>query len=183
MALITKKYTHQGAIIQALHVLSKFPKNERPTIKIVFNKEIKDQVTGKKIKKLDAARILKINYKSNGEIASVEVDRVGRSERKVAVFWPDHIKSLEIKIDKSDSEGVSIYQKTFMFTGRLDSMSRVEAESKVRDLGGKIVHTVTARLDYLVVGARPGMKLNKARNFSEINIIKEQEFISMISRG
>ena len=183
MTSITKKYTHLGAIIQALNVLSKFPIGERPTIKIRFNKEVKDQITRKKIRKLDAAKILKLNYKANGEIASVEIDKVGSIKKRAVVIWPIDIKSLEIKIDKSDSERISLSGKSFIFTGRLDSMLRNEAESKVRDSGGRIVHTVTARLDYLVLGSRPGTKLKKARNFSTIKIIKEQEFIDMLSRG
>lgn len=69
---------------------------------------------------------------------------------------------------------------TFLFTGSL-SIDRDLAKDMVRSLGAKVVSTVSSRLDYLVVGAEAGSKLSKAKNFPNIKIINEQEFLKIIN--
>ena len=53
--------------------------------------------------------------------------------------------------------------KTFVITGTLPSMSREEAADFIRAHGGKVTDSVSAKTDYLVIGASPGgTKYNKA---------------------
>lgn len=53
--------------------------------------------------------------------------------------------------------------KTFVITGTLPTMSREEAAEFIRAHGGKVTDSVSAKTDYLVVGASPGgTKYNKA---------------------
>jgi DNA ligase (NAD+) len=65
--------------------------------------------------------------------------------------------------------------KSFLFTGTLESMTRDEAEQRVIALGGKILKSVSKKLDFLVVGADPGSKLEKARTVG-VAILDEAEF-------
>ncbi len=69
--------------------------------------------------------------------------------------------------------------KTFLFTGTLN-MSREEAENLVRRAGGKILSSVGKNLNYLVSGDNPGSKLIKAKDFENIKIISEAEFIKLL---
>ncbi len=71
-------------------------------------------------------------------------------------------------------------EKRFVFTGTLSSMSRSEAQQKVKDLGGKISSALTKKTDFLVCGENPGSKEEKAKLWN-IEIISEKEFIERLS--
>jgi DNA ligase (NAD+) len=70
--------------------------------------------------------------------------------------------------------------KTFVFTGNLESVPRGEARSLVESLGAKTVSSVSKKVDYIVVGADPGSKVERARDLG-VQIITEEEFKKMIS--
>ena len=72
------------------------------------------------------------------------------------------------------------YQRTFVFTGKLDSMTRAEAMQLVVDNGGKCKGSVTRACNFLVLGNLAyasnltGKKSSKWRTAEE-NILKGQE--------
>jgi DNA ligase (NAD+) len=67
----------------------------------------------------------------------------------------------------------------FVVTGRLESFSRPEAESRIRELGGKAGSDITRKTSYLVVGADPGSKLARAQSLGT-KIIDEAEFKKLL---
>lgn len=71
---------------------------------------------------------------------------------------------------------------TFLFTGTMPTLKRSEAEGMVESNGGKIVGSVSARLNYLVVGEDAGSKLEKAKKLPSVKIITETEFLQMLNR-
>jgi DNA ligase (NAD+) len=69
---------------------------------------------------------------------------------------------------------------TFVVTGRLEAMSRTEAESLIKQQGGAIGSSVTKKTDYLVVGAEPGSKLARAESLGT-TILDEDAFLRFLS--
>jgi DNA ligase (NAD+) len=71
---------------------------------------------------------------------------------------------------------------TFVVTGRLDSMSRSEAQNRIKTLGGKATGSVTKKTNYLLAGAEAGSKLEKAQRLG-VHVIDEAEFIAFMDDG
>ena len=70
----------------------------------------------------------------------------------------------------------------FVITGRLEMMSRAEAQDQIKERGGKVTSSVTKKTDYLVTGAEPGSKLDKAKRIG-IHILDEDQFSELINKG
>ncbi len=67
--------------------------------------------------------------------------------------------------------------KSVVFTGAL-SRPRSEAEAVVKSLGGRPSSSVSKSTDFVVVGADPGSKYEKARQLG-VRILTEEEFQKM----
>lgn len=78
------------------------------------------------------------------------------------------------------SEGGTFSGKTFLFTGTLERLKRSDAEERVEAAGGKILSGVSSKLNYLIVGADAGSKLEKAKKLGTVAILTEEEFLEMI---
>lgn len=69
--------------------------------------------------------------------------------------------------------------KTFVFTGELESMTRPEAEEKVRLLGAKASGSVSKKTSFVVVGAEAGSKADKAKKLG-VTTLTEAEFLELL---
>jgi DNA ligase (NAD+) len=70
----------------------------------------------------------------------------------------------------------------FVITGRLERFSRPEAEARIKALGGTAKSDVTHKTTYLVVGAEPGSKLDRAQALG-IKQLTEEEFLKLVGQG
>jgi len=89
---------------------------------------------------------------------------------------------MHIERDSGRRAGGALSGKSFVLTGTLESMTRPEAKEAIEAMGGKVVDSVSASTDYLVVGAEPGSKLKKAQQFG-VAVLKESDFLSMVKRS
>ena len=69
--------------------------------------------------------------------------------------------------------------KTFVITGSLESMDREAAKEKIRARGGDASESVSKKTSYLVAGAEPGSKYEKAKALG-VKIIDEKEFLKLL---
>lgn len=69
--------------------------------------------------------------------------------------------------------------QSFVFTGELEGMTRSEAESKVRELGGSTPSSVSRKTSFVVEGSNPGSKLAKAGSLG-VRVIDEKAFLDLI---
>ncbi len=83
------------------------------------------------------------------------------------------------KVSAKKAEELPLAGKTFVLTGTLPSMTREEATGKIEALGGHVTSSVSNKTDYLLAGAEPGSKLDKAKELG-VRIIDDAEFRKML---
>jgi DNA ligase (NAD+) len=69
--------------------------------------------------------------------------------------------------------------KSFVFTGALANCSREEAGQLVMQHGAKVAGSVSKKTDYVVVGADPGSKYDKAKELG-VPVLTEPEFEKLL---
>jgi len=90
------------------------------------------------------------------------------------------ISILNIRNVKQNIKG-KLANKTFMFTGKLSSISRAEAKSLIEENSGKILSNVSKKLDYLVIGEKPTAKKVKQAKELNIKVISQSEWEKILN--
>jgi len=87
---------------------------------------------------------------------------------------------LQLRNEKRSRAGGGNFEGlTFLFTGTLSQLKRSDAEAMVEAGGGRLLSGVSSKLNYLVVGADAGSKLEKAKKIHTIRILTEEDFMTM----
>jgi DNA ligase (NAD+) len=74
----------------------------------------------------------------------------------------------------------AIAGKTVVFTGTLETVTRSEAKARAEALGAKVAGSVSAKTDYVVIGADAGSKAAKAQALG-VTTLTEQEWLELVS--
>ncbi len=87
---------------------------------------------------------------------------------------------LNIVSDNSNRSG-KLKNKTFMFTGKLDGISRAEAKSMIEKNSGNTMSNISKNLDFLVIGENPTKrKIEQAKKLN-IKVIKQKELYKLLN--
>ena len=131
----------------------------------------------------DKDRILKNLLDLDGigdtQIESIKSFFYNNTNLKITNDLIDELDITEYKINVNS--GV-FSNKKLMFTGGFKEMSRSEAKSIAENNGGKVLGSVSKKLDYLVVGdSKPTKrKINQAKNLN-IKIMTEKEWKDILN--
>jgi len=88
-------------------------------------------------------------------------------------------KGVTMKAEAAKPSELPLAGKEFVITGKLDSCTRTEAEARIRELGGLVGSSVSKKTNFLVVGADPGSKLDRARELGT-GLLNEKQFLAML---
>ena len=87
---------------------------------------------------------------------------------------------VNMKDERAAQKSSKFAGMTFVFTGTLAKRSREEAEALVASHGGKAGSSVSKKTNYVVVGADPGSKYEKAKSL-EVPILDEAQFDKLVA--
>ena len=122
------------------------------------------------------------------ELAAIPTVGPKIAESVVAFFRQEGNRRLIDKLRKAgvrlearapQADALPLAGQEFVITGRLEALTRHEAEALVKELGGSVGSSVTGKTTCLVVGAEPGSKLDRARTLGT-KLLTEEEFLHLI---
>ena len=137
-------------------------------------------------------KIFELKNRININKNLLELDGIGETQtRSIENFFSnktnlkityDLIQELEIANFIANKSSGIFSNKKIMFTGGFKNMSRSEAKAVAENNGGKVLGSVSKKLDYLVVGdSKPTVrKINQAKELN-IKIILEKEWNKMLN--
>ena len=92
------------------------------------------------------------------------------------------IQKLKVNDFKIKNKQGKFSNKTIMFTGGFKKMSRSEAKSLVENNGGKVLGSISKKLDILVVGdSKPTKKKIENAKELKIKIVEESEWYKTLN--
>ncbi len=127
--------------------------------------------------------------------ASVEelndIDDVGNTvAESIAAFFKNKMNTQELQElsglgihprEIASDAGSSFLGENFVLTGILSSLSRKEAIEMILQRGGKTSSSVSKKTSYILVGAEPGSKLEKAQRLG-VSVLDEEKFLALLEK-
>ncbi len=121
----------------------------------------------------------------------INIDGIGDTQlNSLKIFFNEKVnldvisnlsKLLDIQSFKEKNTSGRLKGQVFMFTGKLNNISRAEAKSLIENNGGKIVSNVTKKLDYLVIGEKPTNKKVDLAKKNKTKVIDQKKLEIMLN--
>ena len=150
--------------IENAKIIRDFVKNEKNFFNLVKKNKFQDL----------------INIDGIGETQIKSLEQFFQNENNIKVM-KNLIEILKFKNKEIKKKG-KLKDKSFMFTGKLQNISRAEAKNLIEENSGNIVSSVTKKLDYLVIGEKPtNRKVEQAKNLG-IKILSQKEWSNLLDK-
>ncbi len=128
-------------------------------------------------KNFDFDSFLNIDGIGEIQISSIKKFFINKENNKI-------IKELSVRLNIQNeiiNNSGKFKDFSFMITGKLENMSRAEAKSVIEKNSGKILSSVSKKLDYLIVGLKPtAKKVNQAKELG-IKIIDHKDLSKLLN--
>ena len=121
----------------------------------------------------------------------INIDGIGETQINSLKMFFNEKENLDVILNLSNSLDIQNFKENnssgkfkglvFMFTGKLNNISRAEAKSLIENNGGKIASNVTKKLDYLVIGEKPTNKKVDLAKKNKINVINQKTLNEMLN--
>ncbi len=117
-----------------------------------------------------------------GEKIAASVYDFFHEAKNISLIEELRLLGLNFEFKQAETKSNLLENKSFLVTGTLEQYSRKEIQELIKANGGKILSSVSKNLDYLIIGASPGSKLDKAQELKSVTILNEEEFLGMVNR-
>ena len=105
------------------------------------------------------------------------------AEKQNAKLVDRLLEQLEIpEVKKKSAKELPLAGKTFVLTGSLATIDRVETQEKIRQLGGDVSGSVSKKTSYVVAGESAGSKYDKAIELG-VPVLTEEEFLKLLTNN
>lgn len=143
-----------------------------------------------------AAAVLAENFHSIDKLQAAsfedleQVDEIGPiMAESLRAFFGQEVNRQEVErlreqkvvlVEERKETGNSLEDKQFVLTGTLKDFSRDQAKEKILSLGGRVTSSVSKKTDYVVAGADPGSKRDKAEKLG-VEILTEDQLKKLLA--
>ena len=147
----------------------------------------------------ETARLLADHFRSMQSLLDAsdeelqDVEGIGPTVAQSLAAWTAEPRNREL-VERLAAAGVTMEQEetapadgklsglTLVVTGTLDTMSRSQAEERIREGGGKVASSVSKKTSAVVAGASPGSKLQRAEKLG-VRVLDEDGFVQLLEQG
>ena len=146
---------------------------------------------GENISKILAAEFINLEDLKKAPIEKIEkIDGVGiEIANSIQIFFntEGNLKNINsmlkngVVIKSVPKAGLKLAGITFCITGTFNSFSRDQLISVINGHSGKVTSTISKKTDFLIVGAKPGSKLNEAERLN-VKVVDEKEFSNLLKK-
>jgi DNA ligase (NAD+) len=160
--------------------------------RLLFGLDIRH--VGERYAKILANRFRSLDALSEAAVEELDdVPEIGLTVAQSVRSWFDdphnqeicrRLKEYGVKTDVDASQSAALNEnfvgKTFVLTGKLESLTRDEAGKMIEDRGGRTASSVSKKTDFVVAGSDAGSKLTKAEALG-VKVLSEEEFMQMMA--
>jgi DNA ligase (NAD+) len=163
---------------------------KRPLSKLIFALGIRhigekvSEIVAKRFKTMEALFDVSLEDFSKiseiGEVLALSLREFFENATVRHVIEDLVLSGVNMTETETSKKGSQFEGRSFVLSGELEKYSREKASEIIKSLGGKVISSVSKKIDYVLAGANAGSKLEKAKGL-DIKIIDETEFEKLIN--